>query len=200
MIIDVISCAHEFDIKIYLQKGEFMSKQIEIFIDKLYRYDRISEPCFIGFPLEKGLVSDLSAISLTDPAKEISLPTQIKATSRYEDGSVRFVFIRFLADIPANKKCRYICEIASASESAVSANANRDAENSDNNPAKRCYNPVTVSEKYDGYEISTIDDATGEAFSYTLKHGSSEIFDNMTHGKRTYEGRQFVGPVLKRGS
>ena len=88
-----------------------MSTKIDLFIDKLYRYDRKNEHCFIGFPLEKGLVSDVARISVLDTEKETSLPVQIKATSRYRDGSIRFVFVRFLADIPANKKSRYVCVI-----------------------------------------------------------------------------------------
>ena len=47
-----------------------MSTQIDIFIDKLYRYDRRNEHCFIGFPLEKGLVSDTDKVFVRDPANE----------------------------------------------------------------------------------------------------------------------------------
>ena len=158
-----------------------MKKQIEILIDKLYRYDRTLEPCYIGFPLAKGLAFDTESFRLLDPVKNTILPTQIKVTSSYEDGSIRFVFIRFLADIPANKKCRFICEIASSSEATETP-----------------FTPVTVTETSEGYEIATRDDQNGEVFSYTLKNSSDEIFDSIITGIRTYSGKQLVGPILRK--
>ena len=184
-----------------INEGVYMSNTIEIFINKLYRYDRVSEPCYIGFPLEKGLVSDTTNFTLTDPAKNKVLPTQIKVTSRYDDGSIRFIFIRFLADIPANQKCRFICEIGAGDSSSASAAT---ALNSDTAIAASEYPAVKVSaigpagESEGGYEISTTDDATGEPFSYVLRNNSSEVFESILTGERTYEGRQLVGPVLKK--
>ena len=160
-----------------------MSKQIEIFIDKLYRYTRVFEPCYVGFPLAKGLVYDTASFTLVDPVKNKVLPTQIKVTSSYEDGSIRFVFIRFLADIPANKKCSFICEIASPEEISEESTS---------------FNPVTVAETPDGYEITTRDDQNGKVFSYTLRNSQEEIFDSVITGIRTYSGKQLVGPVLRK--
>lgn len=162
-----------------------MNREIEIFIDKLYRYDRILEPCYIGFPLEKGLVYDTADFSLIDPDKATVLPTQIKATSKYKDGSIRFIFIRFLADIPANKKSRYICKICSKDEVSESS------------LAPFSYNPISLKELSAGYEISTKDNDSKEVFSFEVKNNAGEIFNLITKGKRTYEGKQFAGPILK---
>ena len=177
-----------------------MSRQIEIFIDKLYRYDRTNEHCFIGFPLPKGLVSDSDQFSMIDPEKKLLLPTQIKATSRYEDGSIRFIFIRFMADIPANKKCKYICEISTDNDACdnVAPNFGTDTKISSSDLKKASFTPVTIKDIENGYESSTIDDASGEVFSYKLKNNSAEIFDSISAGKKAYEGKALIGPVLKK--
>ena len=161
-----------------------MSTKIDLFIDKLYRYDRKNEHCFIGFPLEKGLVSDVARISVLDTEKETSLPVQIKATSRYRDGSIRFVFVRFLADIPANKKSRYVCVI------------------DDNEDAEACeqaaFNPVKLTKTEGGFELATVDDMNGKTYVIALSDDSDRLFDAVTFGEKRYEGEQFVGPKLKR--
>ena len=167
-----------------------MSKQIEIFIDKLYRYDRILEPCYIGFPLKKGLIFDTENISLMDPAENALLPTQIKVTSRYGDGSVRFIFIRFLADIPANEKCSFTCNLPAAGEEPESCSL-KDTD-------FRRFNPVRVKETSDGIEVSTVDDVSDTLFSYTLKNNSEEVFDLITADGRTFPGKQLSGPILKK--
>ena len=146
-----------------------MNKQIEILIDKLYRYDRTLEPCYIGFPLAKGVAFDTEEFTLIDPVKNTILPTQIKVTSSYEDGSIRFVFIRFLADIPANKKCCFICEISAPDKVPASDNisATSDVSGTDDSKdfstfddiaksllSEMPYAPVTVTETSDGFEIT----------------------------------------------
>ncbi len=161
-----------------------MNKQIEIFIDKLYRYNRVSEPCCIGFPLEKGLIFDTDNVTIKDPVNDAPLPSQIKVTSRYDDGSVRFIFIRFLADIPANVKCTYICELSSEPKAPSSkAFAN--------------FEPVTVKRLGHGFEITTKDAENGNVFSYAVKDDADSIFDSLTAGKQSFNSSRFVGPQLK---
>lgn len=162
-----------------------MSREIEIFIDKLYRYDRTNEHCFIGFPLKKGLVRHESDLMIKDPKSGLYCPTQVKATSRYDDGSVRFIFIRFLADIPANEKCRFICEIDKAGSTDIDRSMSS-------------YAPVELTRTPQGFKLSTVDDVTGEAFTIALADNTESLIDSVHFGKREYSGRQFVGPVLKK--
>ena len=180
-----------------------MSRQIEIFIDKLYRYDRFLEHCYIGFPLKKGLLMNEEGITLYDPEKGRKLPTQIKATSRYDDGSIRFIFIRFLADIPANRKIKFLCNITtdSCDEDVKAQNDKAQILVTDNESALQdtSYYPVTVTPTESGFVISTTDDVSKEPFSYEVKNDAEEIFDHVLTGKRTYSKDQLVGPVLKKG-
>ena len=85
---------------------------IEIHVDKLYRYPRIREPLAIGIPVKQGELTDIDEVAVYQDGKP--LPLQKKITSRHQDGSVRFMFLRFLADLPANKgvvlQCDYHAE------------------------------------------------------------------------------------------
>ncbi len=163
-----------------------MSREIEILIDKLYRYDRSGEHCFVGFPLEKGLVFDERNITLKDPARKTILPVQIKATSRYDDKSVRFIFIRFLADIPANENSCYLCVIKSPDEPI------------DSDYSTVSFAPAALKKTDSGYEVSTVDDATGKVFSYVLRDNAGGLFDSVRFGEKIYSSRQFIGPTLTR--
>ncbi|MCR4897427.1 MAG: glycoside hydrolase family 127 protein [Lachnospiraceae bacterium] len=158
---------------------------MEIFLDKLYRYDRKNEQLSIGFPLERGLTREIGGIRISDPETGRCLPVQGKVTSRHADGSVRFVFLRFLADIPANRKCRYLCEIPGSGEQEEAS-------------ADTSFHPLVTEETEGGYRVSTTDEVTGASFSVSVKNGSDGLLSAVSFGDRIYEGRQLAGPMLRR--
>ena len=151
---------------------------IQINIDKLYKYDRKAEPCFIGFPLPKGKLTDTDHISLF--AKDTRLPLQTKVTSRYEDGSIRFVFLRFLADLPANRAMTIDCDLNSSTDQAIAS-----------------HNPVSVEMTKDGAVLKTVSDETGSLFCMELKNQSDHLIESVTADGTTYAGGTFEGPVLR---
>ncbi len=170
-----------------------MSKKIEIFIDKLYRYDRKNEQCFIGFPLPKGTVNDISDIQLWDEKESFVLPTQMKVTSTYEDGSIRFIFIRFLADIPANRQSSFWCVVGGKDDEDADGSKNtKNTKNSEN--AVFC-NPLSLSKTASGYRVETVDEK-GASFSYEVKDDANGIFDSVEFGEKRYASGQVVGPAL----
>ena len=61
---------------------------IDIFFDKLYRHERVAEPCYIGIPVREGELRELSGVKLYQDGRK--LPLQAKVTSRHREGSVRF--------------------------------------------------------------------------------------------------------------
>lgn len=82
---------------------------ISLRFDKLYNRDRVAQPCFVSIPLAQGVLKDIGGVSLKQNGK--ALPVQKKVLSSYPDGSVRYLFLRFLADIPANKGTTVECEL-----------------------------------------------------------------------------------------
>lgn len=148
-----------------------MRKTIDIYIDKLYRYPRLAESCYIGIPLKQGELFDLDGVEVFQ--EDAPLPIQKKITSRHKDGSIRFMFLRFLADLPANKGIKLKCELSSDKKPS-----------SDEIKVKQTQNSIAVD--------------TG-AISFEVENGSSHIFSWLEHNGRRYEREQFVGPILNDG-
>lgn len=80
---------------------------INLSFEKVYSTDRIKENCYIGLPFKKGQLNDISKVSVTDTENR-EYASQSKATAYWQDGSIKWLFTRFEADIPANKGAEYI--------------------------------------------------------------------------------------------
>lgn len=141
---------------------------MEIRFDKLYRYDRPAEHCSIAIPVKKGFLWDLDKVQILD--KERVLPVQKKVTSRYQDGSIRYLFVRFMADLPANSKAVLECELDS--------------------PKKSMYSGIVIKKDTGKMHVDT------GAVKFTVKDGSSNLLEYLSDGNREYFAEQFVGPVL----
>lgn len=74
---------------------------ITLQFEKLSKYDRPREPVSCALPLAKGVLTDLSKVTVMDEDRPV--PTQVKATAVWPDGSIKWLFISFLADLPGNK-------------------------------------------------------------------------------------------------
>lgn len=144
---------------------------MRIIFDKLYRYDRPAEHCCIAIPVKKGELYDLDDVQILDGGKV--LPIQKKVTSRHKDGSVRYMFLRFMADLPANAGKEFECNFHCGE--------------------KNSYAGIRMEQTGSGIAV----DCGGMKF--TLKNNSSHLFDSLEEGCRVYNAEQFVGPLLKTG-
>ncbi len=79
---------------------------IKLDFEKIYSTDGINENCYIGIPFKKGSLKDVSTVSITNE-DNIEYASQSKATSLWDDGSVKWLFTDFEADILANKSATY---------------------------------------------------------------------------------------------
>lgn len=146
---------------------------IDIYIDKLYRYARKNEPCFIGIPLKKGTLYEADKVAVLQDKKV--LPVQKKVTARHTDGSIKFMFLRFIADLPANKGVALQCDISGS-----------------------------IYEQKDDFEINVRQENdsiyvdTG-AVSFAVKNNSASVFEYVEAEGRLYEKNQIKGPLLKDG-
>lgn len=155
----------------------------DIYFDKLYRYERIAEPCFIGIPVKKGELHDTDSVRIYQEGRE--LPVQTKVTSRHRDGSVRFLFLRFLADLPANKGTVLQCGWGD--------------DNVKNKNISASETQISVRKDGDGITVSTECGSADKPFSFKVKDNGSGIFEQLNAMGRIYTKEQFVGPLLKDG-
>lgn len=161
---------------------------MDIYFDKLYRYDRISAPCCIGIPVREGELRDIGGVCVYQGGKRV--PLQGKVTSRHRDNSVRFLFLRFLADLPGNKGAVLQCDLHGTDQAAQ----NKEEVWPDG------ISPVKVVEDAAGITVSTVCDGTDDTFSFRTGHNSQSIFEWLNAAGHFYDRKQFAGPFLKDGA
>lgn len=142
---------------------------MEIKFDKLYRYDRKKEHCFVAIPVKEGLLKNADRVQILDGDRV--LPVQKKVTSRYKDGTVRYLFLRFMADLPANDKAVLECDL--------------DCDKTGS------YQGISVTRENDILSVDC------RKLKFRLKNHSENIIEYLHDGHKEYSGEQFVGPVLK---
>ena len=152
---------------------------MKLHFPKLYRYDRRMEHCYIAIPFAKGAFTEEDRIVVLED--DMQMPVQSKVTARYEDGSVRYLFVRFLADLPANKKKDLQAEVLKKGEECVSP--------------EREYAALTV--QCDGSRI-TVDGGEG-GLKFTVADNAEHVFEFLSDGRKEYTAEQFAGPYLKDG-
>ena len=162
---------------------------LDICIDKLYRYPRIQECISVAVPFKKGELKSISEIAVLQNGKECIIQPEV--TSSYDDGSVKFLFINFMADLPANKRTKVILSVSSEEyDKAVEA-----SKLSYDNPIEKAENvhkaEVCVKKTEAGYTVNS-----GE-LEFDVSDNSESIFTRLVDGRKIYTEENFEGPVLK---
>lgn len=145
---------------------------MKLHFPKLYHYDRLAEPCFAAIPFAQGCFREGMSIRVLDQG--IEMPVQAKITSRYADGSVRYLFVRFTADLPADR--------AKELDVEMGADAGTDSRR-------------LTSETEDGILV----DGGLSGLRFTVKNRSCHLVESLTDTRTTYGAERFVGPLLKDG-
>jgi len=74
---------------------------------------RRAEPASGGVPFKKGQVKSVAELALFDAAGR-PVPAQFSKLAPYEDGSVQWALVDFMADVPANGKAEFIVKKGNA--------------------------------------------------------------------------------------
>lgn len=145
---------------------------ITLRFDKLYGKDRVAQPCHVSIPLAKGELQDVGTVALYQNGRK--LMSQSRVLSRYPDGSIRYLFVRFLADIPANKGATVECDFHGTVKAC--------GENS-------C--GVSCEKTENGYRVTT------GVMHFKLENNSAYLFEELWAFREIYGKEQFVGPKLR---
>lgn len=148
---------------------------ITLRFEKLYSRARIAQPCYVSIPLAKGELFETKQIALVQDGKRLKHQTRI--LSYYPDRSIRYLFLRFLADIPANKGTEVFCDLH--------------GEQKDMTDAHPAVADLSCEQLADGYQL-----ATGK-LDLALRNNGTGIFEQLAAFGHTYEKEQFIGPKLK---
>ena len=85
--------------------------------DRFSRLDR-SEPVSFGIPFAPEELRDPSGFRLLDG--DTPVPSQVKTTGTWPDGSVRWLFVRSILDLPGNRAKRFTFSVNGDAEEPVS--------------------------------------------------------------------------------
>ncbi|MFW6155672.1 MAG: beta-L-arabinofuranosidase domain-containing protein [Armatimonadota bacterium] len=78
---------------------------IRVDFPKLSKFDRIAEPTTCAVPFPEGQLSPDAAVALTRDG--VSAPTQTRPTALWPDGSVKWLLVDALVDLPGNASTHY---------------------------------------------------------------------------------------------
>lgn len=145
---------------------------IELYFDKLYRYDRKAEHSYVAIPLKKGALTSTDNVAVLQDGQAV--PSQCKVTSYHDDGSIRYLFVRFMADLPGNKKAVLHCDV--------------------NSSKKSDYCGIHIEKKERGYFVSA------DGLEFEVADDSGNIFRYLKAGEKVYGEKQFSGPYLTDGN
>jgi exo-rhamnogalacturonan lyase-like protein len=82
------------------------ARSIELSVQNPNKFARNAEPITAGVPLTKGFVKDAARLTLLGPDDK-PVPVQVQVTSKFHDGSPRWVLLDFPVDVPASEKTVY---------------------------------------------------------------------------------------------
>lgn len=146
-------------------------------VQKLYKNPRTGEILGFSIPFVKGLLNNTEDIIITDD--KYTLPFQAKVTSRHSDGSIRFAYIRFIADLPGNKEKEFTLSV---NETDICSKL-----------PEYDYAPLNFEATSNGYHLST------ENFSFEVSNYSNSIFTYVKYANSQLLSDSFTGPILTDG-
>lgn len=173
---------------------------MKIYFDKLYKDDRKDELCGICVPFKKGdlLEGGIKNLGIFDGGKE--LPLQAEITSKWEDGSVRYAYLNFLADLPGNKgkELELVIDrekkLYTGQSAETGAGSKSDTDERDDKEGKDSNNVtdirVTIEESDGCVRISN------GILDFLVKKNSQYLFEEFNFGNISYDRRQFEGPFV----
>ncbi len=138
---------------------------------RLYNHERRAEPCFISLPFTQGAFPKQKQVHIIDQGVELF--SQSRALATYPDGSVKYLFVRFQADLPANRGKDLDIQIS-------------------DRPLPEM-NGIRITREGNLLRV----DGGSEGLTFTLHEGSASLMDSLCDGRKTYTKDQFVGPVLE---
>ena len=146
---------------------------MDLHFPRLYKNERMEEPCAVSVPFAPGRFREGMGIRILDG--ERTLPVQSSVLSAWPDGSARYLFVRFAADLPGNARKELKVEVLPEAQAAPAG--------------------IRISREGDCLRV----DGGEGGLRFVLKENSGRLMERLEDGRKTYEGDQFVGPRLKDG-
>ncbi len=147
---------------------------MKIYFDKLYKDERKDELCGLCVPFAKGVMpqENIDSIRVMDGSR--SLRTQSLVTSRWEDNSVRYLYLRFLADLPGNAAKELTLTYGDETEPESESEIDR----------------IRISEEDGSLSVNN------GVITFTVNSSSDRLFESFFFGEKRFDREQFEGPFV----
>ena len=150
---------------------------ITLRFDKLYGKDRVAQPCYASIPLAKGELFEAEKVALYKNGQKLLCQTRV--LSRYQDDSIRYLFLHFLADIPANKGAVVECDLqGNLASTDATADGNEVVS-------------VGCEKTEKGYRVIT------GTMNFEVESNGTKLFREVRANHACYAEEQFAGPTLR---
>ena len=169
---------------------------ISLKFEKIYKHDRKLEPCSVALPYPKGRLWNKDSVRIK--SSERSVISQAKITSYWEDGSIRWLFVRFLVNLPGNSSASMYAEIDERLNVRTPldktgklndvAQIDNNKENFEGRDAFFCQG-IQVTKQGESFIIDT------GALSFSTALGSG-IFEEIKLQDLHYRKEDFTGPIV----
>ena len=140
---------------------------MKLHFEKLSRYARQGEFVEAVVPFKEGQLKKPECVIICDNGRKISPQTNVTAT--WEDGSVKWLHLSFLTDLPGNTEKDVFLQLEGKADYELQKIILCEAEH-----------------KID----------TGVLKATLAPKGSCRLFDSLENGNAFFSGEEFVGPVL----
>lgn len=147
---------------------------ITVYVEKLYRYPRIGEHLTLAVPFRQGELTEEGSVRICDGDKV--LPVQSKVTGRYPDGSVKYLLVRFVGDLPGNEGKEFSLDWKEVPAQELPQDFGA---------------ALQVQEMSDGYRIDS------DVLQLRVKNHTGNLVEMLSVEGRTYDKEQFAGPLLE---
>lgn len=150
-----------------------MKTNKKIHFEIVSRYEKKQEPATTAMPFAKGEVSKADVEKIVIADENGSCPAQLRPTAFWDDGSVKWLLIHFLADLPANKEKNYVLKMADGTEQY----------------------PEVLSAAIKEREGNVVLD-NGAIRVALAAPGSDYLFEKIETADHIYEKSEITGPII----
>lgn len=147
---------------------------IQLHFEKLYSGKREQEHCQTAIPFAKGVLHSTQGLKVVQNGA--CYLAQFKVTSVWEDGSIRWLHVRFLADLPANTAADCYLALPEEAETAV--------------PKAYYANQVSENKNTGSFTVST------GVLTFTAAPHTSQLIQDVTAAGCGYQNYDIAIPAL----
>lgn len=140
----------------------------KLHFEKIYSTEVGKEPCSFAIPLKSGELYSCDGVRVYNE-KGTEVPTQAKVTAYYGDGSIKWLFVRFMAELPPRKAVDYTLEL--------------------NTTAKKKFDLIKTEDNF-------VD--TG-AIKFELSNEYNTLFESISYNGNTFGSDYISAPILTDG-